>query len=123
VDTGCVQTLDFPTAKVVVLRGELDVGSCGDLAEMIEESFEKRPVVIVDMTEATFMDSTVLQAVLVGHHHHQREPRHAFALVAVPGEPIERFLRVVAVPSLIPIYPSREAALDALAAHQAPVEE
>jgi anti-sigma B factor antagonist len=48
----------------IALRGELDLGTAGQLERCLAESFERREPVLLDLRELTFMDSTGLCALL-----------------------------------------------------------
>jgi anti-sigma B factor antagonist len=48
----------------VAVRGELDLGTAGQLERCLEELLERREPVLLDLRELTFMDSTGLCALL-----------------------------------------------------------
>ncbi|WP_433316733.1 STAS domain-containing protein [Micromonospora chersina] len=52
---------------VVRLAGELDISSTDELRGLLSDTIRETPVVDVDLTDLTFMDSTAL-SVLIGAH-------------------------------------------------------
>lgn len=73
-----------PDATVVTVRGELDVAS----SQRLEQELSKLrgvPLVVVDLRELTFVDSTGL-GVLVRSHQLAKEQSHRFGLVRGGGQ-------------------------------------
>ena len=112
---GTTRILDVDGIQMVVMRGEHCAATSLGLGGVIEGCYDHGSHVIVDMLDATFIDSTVLRGLMAGHRHTEQEPGDSFALVAAPGTLAHRVLQIVDLPRMIHTYPSREAALDALA--------
>lgn len=55
-------------AVVVTLSGELDLASADDLRDRLTATIELTPVVDVDLAGVTFIDSTVISALVAAHH-------------------------------------------------------
>jgi anti-sigma B factor antagonist len=97
------------------LRGEHDLTNAEVLDAEIEAVFAHGSSVIVDLTEATFIDSTVLRALFRGRELADENDSHALAIVCpADSRPVRRILDLVGVPSLIPVYESHEDARAAL---------
>jgi anti-anti-sigma factor len=102
---------------ILVAGGELDYAASPHFRERIAELVAAGKRLIVDLSPATFIDSTAIGA-LVGAVMRLRE--HAGgSLAVVCSEANERVLRtfdIAGVTGLIELYPSSEAALLALVA-------
>ncbi len=53
---------------MVTLSGELDLASADDLRDRLTATIELTPVVDVDLPGVTFIDSTVISALVAAHH-------------------------------------------------------
>ena len=63
----CVWSAERPGVTRVKLRGELDLVTAPQLADALSEAARGSVVVILDLSELTFMDSTGLHAILTAH--------------------------------------------------------
>jgi anti-anti-sigma factor len=95
---------------VVTLRGEHDLSTAPQLRNSLARSFSSGWTVIIDMSEAEFIDSTTLN-VLIG----ARRQRHPIALVAPSDTVAGRLVALVCLDDAIPTYQTRAEALDDLA--------
>ncbi len=77
----------------VSLRGELDLGSAPDVERELATLERKGPpVVVLDLRELTFIDSTGLRSVLSADARARRDGRR---LVVIPGPPpVHRVFRI-----------------------------
>lgn len=100
--------------EIVLLEGEHDLGTLPQVREAFEEAAEDKAL-IVDLSNATFVDSSILGAVLDARRL-AGEAGLGFA-VACDGaaEPVRRVLEVTGLAEELPVHPNREAALEALA--------
>jgi anti-sigma B factor antagonist len=100
---------------VVAVRGEIDLFTAPELKQVLAESIEAGRVrIIVDLTETTFLDSTAL-GVLIGAVKRLRSRDGALAIVNV-DENIAKTFEITGLDQIFTILPSREAAVDAVAA-------
>ena len=83
---------------VVRLAGELDVSSADELRELLSDTIRETPVVDIDLTTLTFMDSTAL-SVLIGAH---REAARAGGSLTVRN-PAGHVRRVLDVTGVLPL--------------------
>lgn len=74
----------------VVVAGEIDANSCGDLDAALAEA--TGPEVRVDLMGVTFIDSSGLR-VLVQHHHRLSETGDTLRIVR-PSRPARRLLEI-----------------------------
>jgi anti-anti-sigma factor len=65
----CASYAQGPGFARVALSGELDISSAPQLREELVEAAGGSAVVILDLSELTFMDSSGLQAILTAHAH------------------------------------------------------
>ncbi|MCW3017821.1 MAG: anti-sigma factor antagonist [Solirubrobacterales bacterium] len=102
---------------ILVAGGEIDYAASPQFRERIAEAIGAGMRLVVDLSPATFIDSTAIGA-LVGAVMRLRE--HGGGSLAVvcsqENEQVLRTFDIAGVTGLIALYPSREAALLALAA-------
>jgi anti-sigma B factor antagonist len=105
------QTLDG-TAHLVVVTGELDMTSTGDLRRRLGTAFAHHARVVIDLSGVTHLDSSGLAELLSAH---QRALGLGGGLGLVVTSPaILRTLQIRGVDGLFEIAPTREAARAAL---------
>ena len=104
-----------PGLAIVSLCGEHDLGSRQALAETLAR-IDQACDVLVDLSECTFLDSTVLGVLLAASQ--EREATGARLGLVVPPEThiVYRITSVAGVAAFLPIYASREAGAAALGA-------
>ena len=102
-------------AWVITIVGELDIATSPRVRELLSEAArdEDRPLVI-DLTACEFVDSTGLATLLHGAKPAQNGESNV-ALVSSGGE-VRKLLELTAIDRTIPVYESREAAIDAVLA-------
>ena len=101
--------------EIVELQGEHDLGTLPQVREELEAAASGADALIIDLSSATFVDSSILGAVLDARRL-ASEAGRGFA-VACDGasEPVRRVLEVTGLAEELPVHPTREAALEALA--------
>ena len=101
--------------SVVSVSGEIDVSTAPLFEKRLSEAVEERMAggIVVDLSEVTFMDSTALNA-LVHCFERQRARLEGFAVVAADSR-VTTLLEVTRLDRLLRVFPTREAALAALA--------
>ena len=82
-------------AWVLRLVGDHDLVNEGVLQAEIEAVFARGSVVLVDLSAATFIDSTIMSVFVRGARLADEEPDHAFAVCAPPGTEPRRVLDLV----------------------------
>ena len=108
-----VETSSSPST--VVLRGEHDVNSWTEVALALAAA-GAQPCVLVDLSECSFMDSTVITALLVAAK--QLSARAGALEVFIPPEAvaIRRTLELMNVDAILTTHETRTAAVASLAA-------
>ena len=96
---------------VVALEGEHDLGTVAEVREALAEAGGRGGAVVVDLCPATFVDSSILGAILSARRS-ALEAGAGFG-VACDGkaEPVRRVLEVTGLDAELPVHPSREAAV------------
>jgi anti-sigma B factor antagonist len=115
VSTGQIE-IDFDgEIRVLVLRGEHDLSTAADVRAHVEDAVGAGGDVIVDLSQAGFIDSSILGVLVAGYRSATgAEPPRRFAVVAVPGSSVTRLFDLVSVSDVIPVYPTRPEAVSAL---------
>jgi anti-anti-sigma factor len=100
---------------VVAMVGEHDAGGADALVDALREQLAARLPVLVDLADATFVDSTILGVLLRARQQADRAGL-PFALVvpADPAAPVRRLVEVTMLRGLFAIYDDPAAATTAL---------
>src|SRR5947209_412677 len=101
-----------PRAGVVSLVGEHDAYSAGRIENELAVLFESGLRVVVDLTEATFIDSQTLSVLLSARH--RAEAKGLGFVLALPRDvhtQVHRILEMTGLESSFAIEPTLEAAL------------
>jgi anti-sigma B factor antagonist len=98
---------------VVVLTGEHDVYTAPTLRDRISAVFAERVPIVIDLTPATFIDSSVLRVLLEARRRAEEEGV-GFSVALGDGEApgVRRVLEITGLVSVFPVLPAREAALE-----------
>ncbi len=99
-----------PGVTLVELRGEHDHAVADALAMTITNALERAPAMIIDLSDAVFIDSSIVGELLREHN------GTVVAIVSPPGGQPRRVLDMVEAASIVPVYDSRDAAAEALPA-------
>jgi anti-anti-sigma factor len=92
---------------LVTLTGEHDVATAGELEAALEGVSRRGTDVIVDLTEATFIDSSTLQAIL----RHDTQTDESVVVVAPAGTLPRRLLDLAGIDQVISVTDARDDAL------------
>jgi anti-anti-sigma factor len=97
---------------VVRAGGEIDFSSAPALSNALRAAWQEgEGTVVLDLSDATFMDSAGLHALLNAHRRLTRERRRF--LIACPQGPIRDLMQVTRVNDQFELYENLEAALAA----------
>jgi len=99
-------TLD--STPVLVLKGRLDINNQEAFAFQASYMLDQSPYLIIDMAEATFLDSSALGA-LVALANQARAADGALWLIAMPPQ-IKNLFKLVRLDSFFEVYPDAESA-------------
>jgi anti-anti-sigma factor len=115
------------TAWILGLRGEWDMGNSGTLNAELEAVFAHGTKVVVDLTDAALIDSSIVATLLKGQQHAATKADDGFVIVAPERSFALRLLRLVGYQQRLEVYPTRDEAVAALSdpqpAGQAPLVE
>jgi stage II sporulation protein AA (anti-sigma F factor antagonist) len=98
---------------IVALHGEHDLSTADGLRCVVRDhlaDFDAR--IVVDLTDATFIDSSVLNVILASHN--QSDGGAAVVLIAPPDSQPRAVLDLAHTGDFIPVLPIRELGIDAL---------
>jgi len=99
---------------LVVVRGEHDIYTAPTLRERLDEALERKGGVVVDLTKATFVDSSVLGALLDAR---RRAHDASQGFVVCVGDSVEPGVRrILDITGLVPVLPVVEGREEAIAA-------
>lgn len=97
---------------VVIVEGEHDIYTAPALRERLDEALDQSRGLVVDLTKATFVDSSVLGALLDAR---RRALDHAQGFVVCLGDQVEpgvrRILDITGLVPVLPVINGREEAL------------
>ncbi len=99
---------------VVVLRGDLDLSVAAEISDFIEHALRDSQQVAFDLTAVTYLDSSVLGAIMQGARRSKAE-RKRIAVVRPPRRVFEMF-EMLALEEFLAFFETRELALRYLAA-------
>jgi anti-anti-sigma factor len=110
---------EHPSIGIITLVGEHDAYSSGRIANEIEVLLDTGLPVVIDLTEATFVDSQTLSTLLSARH--QADTANLGFTFVLPDDrftQVHRILRMTGLASWFATYPSlREARDGARAGH------
>ena len=103
------------------LRGEHDLTTFEAVRAQMRNLLGTGRGVVVDLTEAEFIDSTVITAVLAGHDEAGTPPGDRVAIVVSGDGTIpDRVVSLLRIDQMIPTFTSREAAARSVARNGSP---
>jgi anti-sigma B factor antagonist len=110
--TFAVRIVDSPVgAATVALSGELDVATVPKLEAALLEQLRQRPAVVIDLSELSFIDSSGIGALLQAKRTADGVLR---GVVVLDGSQVDRIFGVAGIAEALPLFSSRQAALDAI---------
>ncbi len=98
---------EVDTAWVVTLRGEHDVSTTPRLEAEIDALFARGTNVVVDLSEATFIDSSVAGALMRGWQTAAQKPDSTLVVCAPVGSAPRRLLDMIGLGRMVPVLASR----------------
>lgn len=99
---------------VVLIGGEHDIYTAPTLRERLDEALGRGGGVVVDLTAATFVDSSILGALLDARRRAQEHEQGFVVAVGAGVEPgVQRILDITGLVPVLPVVNDREAAISA----------
>jgi anti-anti-sigma factor len=113
--TGRIEVTDEAGTAVVALFGEHDVSTAETFAARIEGLVDSGSPVVVDLTQARFVDSTIIGTLIEGHMRLTEHGRaHALAAVVTPHTAPQRTWKLLALHDRVPTFSTRDEAVAAV---------
>lgn len=111
-------TLERPNGSIAVvsLRGEHDLSTVPSVREKVDEAIGDGAGLVVDLSSAEFIDSSILGAVIEAGRRSEAGGLAFAVALENPAGPVERVLEVTGLAESMPIHESAEAAIAAVAA-------
>jgi anti-sigma B factor antagonist len=106
--------------EIVVLSGEHDLGTVPRVKESLGAAASSGKSVLIDLCSATFVDSSILGALLEARRVAMEADRGFAVACSGEAEPVRRVLEVTGLADELPVHPTREAALAALDDQESP---
>jgi anti-anti-sigma factor len=103
-----------PHLWVVAVHGDHDMSNVGELDETFEAVFAAGSRLVVDLSDAAFIDSTVLSSLIRARRRADESESDDLVIVAPVGTPPRRLIDLTGVDRGVPVYGSREEAFAAL---------
>jgi anti-anti-sigma factor len=100
--------------SVVRLTGDHDLATRPHFVAGLDRLFQSGSSVVVDLSEAGFVDSTMIAALVEAHGQTVSEPQCSLVVVIAPGSRVERVLALVDLRSVVPVFSTEAEALGAL---------
>ena len=98
---------------VVLVEGEHDIYTAPTLRERLDEALERGGGVVVDLTAATFVDSSVLGALLDARRRALEAGQGFVVCVGDAVEPgVQRILDITGLVPVLPVVNGRDAAIE-----------
>ena len=102
-----------PAAPILSPQGRLDAAHTPQLEQMLREALGGNPpALIVDLAQVTYLSSSGLRVLLVAAKRLRQSGGHL--LLCCPQPAVARILRLTGFVEILPVYPTREAALKAV---------
>jgi anti-anti-sigma factor len=95
---------------VVAASGEIDMSTSPELRAALRDPEAQAPVVVLDLREVTFMDSSGL-GVIVGQNRRAREEGFSFAVAVAEADGVRRILELSGLDAVLRLVGSPDEAL------------
>jgi anti-anti-sigma factor len=100
---------------VVAVQGEHDLSTLSQLDEAISQVFAAGSRMVIDLTETSFIDSSILGGLLRARERANQQSSDDLVVVAQPGTMPRRVIDMLGLCACLPIFDTRQAALAAIA--------
>ena len=112
---GHIEVTDEAGTAVIALFGEHDISTAGTVATEIEGLLDSGSRIVVDLTQAGFIDSTAVAAMVEGYRRVLAEGReHALAAVVTPNSAPKRTWKLLGLHERVPTFATRREAIAAV---------
>jgi anti-anti-sigma factor len=101
------------SVAIVALRGEHDLSTQAEVAQALTRASEY-PDVLVDLSACTFMDSSVIAALVRTSRSLESNDRRLELIIPVEANTVQRIAELTNIAALIPIHETREQGIAAI---------
>ncbi len=101
---------------IIALDGEHDISTQPMLTDALTRVFATGTRIVLDLSETTFIDSTVIRTLLLAHQPANQTPGEQLVIVAPPGGVPARTIALTGLQSQLSVYPDKTSALAAITA-------
>jgi anti-anti-sigma factor len=98
-----------PPTWLILLEGEQDMATSTQVGDVVADALRSRDPVIVDLTQVTFAESSLLAVLLAAN---ERARRRRLAVVVSPGGSVDRLFNLVEARSILAVFPTRDQAIE-----------
>jgi anti-anti-sigma factor len=113
-NAGGVDLVNDGRLSIITIRGEHDLSTVASLRLVLDRALSAGSSCIVDFTQADFIDSTVLGALIDGRNRAAGDASQQLVLVAPPGTVAHRLFALTALHRLMPCFATLTDAVTAL---------
>jgi anti-anti-sigma factor len=98
-----------PPTWLILLEGEQHMATSTQVGDVVADALRSRDPVIVDLTQVTFAESSLLAVLLAAN---ERARRRRLAVVVSPGGSVDRLFNLVEARSILAVFPTRDQAIE-----------
>lgn len=109
VELEIVEAID---AAIVKLRGEHDFTTKPSIREALTQAAARAPRVVVDLSECTFADSSLVQVLVEARARFRVDGVVIEVVIPPAATAVRRLAQLVSLAEILPVYESRVAAID-----------
>jgi anti-anti-sigma factor len=110
-EQGRIAVHDLGYVRVLALVGEHDLATVDALSDEVDRQFRETSHIVVDLTRATFVDSTVVCALALGGEHAHARSACRLAVVAPSDSFVRKIFDTIDLRDIMPTYETLEDAL------------
>jgi anti-sigma B factor antagonist len=103
-----------PAQWIVEILGEHDISTAASLTDTLAGIFAQGTTIVIDLSEATFIDSSILGVLINAQHRADHDENEQLAVVAPHNGIPMRLIRMVAADDVLKLFETRAHALAAL---------
>jgi len=111
-ELGRIEVVHSAGTCVVALHGEHDLSTVPDVEREISGVLDSGSPLVVDLTGAAFIDSSVLGVIIAGHRRSVETLERAIAVVVAADSASDRLAKLVSLDTIVPTFATRDEAIE-----------
>jgi anti-anti-sigma factor len=111
-ELGRIDVVDAAGTRVVALYGEHDLSTAPDLEREISSVLASGSPLVLDLSGAAFIDSSVLGVIMTGHKRSVETLERGIAVVVAADTPSDRLAKLISLDTIVPTFATREEAIE-----------